>query len=187
MRPARSRPRSWSVACRRPFGACRPPANARSMVGQERLRQNNVATCRCLILCAGHLDAGLHSVGYCLQCTTRCALQRGAPVEHLAEVKVVAFNKTGTLTNGTPQVTNVIPLSDISDANPLTTAAAVEPRSEHPLAQAVVAAAPDRDLSFTAASNLQAVPGKRVTAQFNGRGGHWHRRPLRRQQLYRTC
>jgi Cd2+/Zn2+-exporting ATPase len=96
----------------------------------------------------------------------------GAHVESLAGVKVVAFDKTGTLTVGKPQVTDVIPLNGVAEPELLATAAAVEARSEHPLAQAVVAAAQARELDIAEAVNLQAVAGKGVTALLNGRAVH---------------
>ncbi|MBW7882510.1 MAG: heavy metal translocating P-type ATPase, partial [Caldilineaceae bacterium] len=92
----------------------------------------------------------------------------GAHVERLAQVKVVAFDKTGTLTVGKPLVTDVSPLDGVSEAELLATAAAVENRSEHPLAQAVVAAAHQRSLDIPEATDLQAAPGRGVTARLNG-------------------
>jgi Cd2+/Zn2+-exporting ATPase len=94
----------------------------------------------------------------------------GAHVESLAGVRVVAFDKTGTLTVGRPHVTDVQPVEPrCSESELLALAAAVEARSEHPLARAVVAAARERGLSFPEASDLQAAPGLGVTARVDGR------------------
>ncbi|MCI0643383.1 MAG: cadmium-translocating P-type ATPase [Chloroflexi bacterium] len=96
----------------------------------------------------------------------------GAHVESLARVRVVAFDKTGTLTVGQPRVTHIEPTDCCSETELLVLAAAVEARSEHPLAQAVVTAARARHLSLAEATDLQAVVGKGVTAQVDGRTVH---------------
>lgn len=96
----------------------------------------------------------------------------GAHVESLASVRVVAFDKTGTLTAGKPRVTDVCPTANFSETELLTLAAAVESRSEHPLARAVVAAAAARGLQLPEAADLQAVPGKGVVARLPSRPEH---------------
>jgi Cd2+/Zn2+-exporting ATPase len=96
----------------------------------------------------------------------------GAHVESLAGVRVVAFDKTGTLTVGKPRVTHVEPADCCSESELLALAAAVEARSEHPLAQAVVTAAKARQLSLAEATGLQAVVGKGVIAKVDGRTVH---------------
>lgn len=92
----------------------------------------------------------------------------GAYLEQAAEVKVIAFDKTGTLTLGRPQVTDVIPLNDLSEDSLLTLAAAVESRSEHPLAQAIMNAAEGRNLSLPpVVSAFQSRAGRGVQAVVN--------------------
>lgn len=94
----------------------------------------------------------------------------GVYVENAATVKVIAFDKTGTLTVGEPQVTDITPLTDtIDEAELLTLAAAVEAKSEHPLAQATVTAAQERNLSWSEAVDFQATTGQGVVATVNGR------------------
>jgi len=91
----------------------------------------------------------------------------GAHVESLARVRVVAFDKTGTLTVGRPRVTDVVAHADACACSAdelLALAAAVEARSEHPLARAIVTAAEERGLAPIVARELQAVPGKGVSA-----------------------
>ncbi len=92
----------------------------------------------------------------------------GAYLEQAAEVKVIAFDKTGTLTLGNSQVTDLIPLNDLSADELLTLAAAVEARSEHPLAQAIVAAAEERHLNIPAVSGFQSATGQGVQAMVEG-------------------
>ncbi len=98
----------------------------------------------------------------------------GVYVENAATVKVIAFDKTGTLTIGEPQVTNVIACAAWAgnEEDLLALAAAVEEKSEHPLAQAVVVAATERRLVIPEATAFQAATGKGVRAAVNGRTLH---------------
>jgi len=79
----------------------------------------------------------------------------GAAVEELGRIKVIALDKTGTLTRNRPQVVEVVTVGDTPEADALQTAAALEARSEHPLAQAILAAAGE----VPAAAEMTAVPG----------------------------
>jgi len=92
-------------------------------------------------------------------------LIKGGPyMEAPAKLKAIALDKTGTLTEGRPEVRTVIPLSGYTDAEVLEIAAAVEMRSEHPLAAAIVRAAEARDIRTVAAEGFQAMKGKGATA-----------------------
>ncbi len=94
----------------------------------------------------------------------------GVYVENAATVKVIALDKTGTLTIGEPRITDTIPLNNsITENELLALAAAVEARSEHPLAQATVKAAQERNLSWPEATNFQATTGQGVAATVSGR------------------
>jgi cation-transporting P-type ATPase J len=92
-------------------------------------------------------------------------------MERLGQVDAVALDKTGTLTEGTPQVTDVRPLpgGGLGEEELLAVAAAAEHRSEHPLARAVVSAARARDLALPAAEEFTSAPGVGVTATVGGR------------------
>lgn len=94
----------------------------------------------------------------------------GAYVEQAASVKVIAFDKTGTLTVGRPQVTDVVRLPGVveSEADLLWLAASVEAKSEHPLAQAIVQAAHEQDLSLTSVTDFRSETGKGVQASIQG-------------------
>ena len=98
----------------------------------------------------------------------------GVYVENAATVKVIAFDKTGTLTIGKPQVTDVTACEAWAgnEEDLLALAAAVEEKSEHPLAQAVVEAAAERRLAIPEATAFQATTGKGVRAVVNGRTLH---------------
>ena len=80
-------------------------------------------------------------------------------IEQIARVDTVVFDKTGTLTEGQPVVTGVSLLNGSDEATVLSAAAAVEKGSEHPLAEAVVRAARDRDLDVPDADGFNSIPG----------------------------
>ena len=92
-------------------------------------------------------------------------------MERLGEVDAVALDKTGTLTEGAPEVTAVRPLpgSGLDEDGLLALAAAAEHPSEHPLARAIVGAARARGLRIENATDFVAVPGRGVTAVVHGR------------------
>ncbi|WP_019069365.1 heavy metal translocating P-type ATPase [Streptomyces hokutonensis] len=92
-------------------------------------------------------------------------------MERLGQVDVVALDKTGTLTEGTPRVTDVQPLTEfrLGADELLALAAAAEHPSEHPLARAVVEAARERGLALPVAEDFTSTPGVGVTATVAGR------------------
>ncbi len=93
----------------------------------------------------------------------------GEHLETPARLKVIAFDKTGTITQGRPSVETVVPLNGHSEEELLARAAALEARSTHPIAQAILAHAAARGISPVPAHGVQALPGKGVTGAFNGR------------------
>lgn len=92
-------------------------------------------------------------------------------MERLGQVDAVALDKTGTLTEGTPRVTDVRPLpgSGLDEDELLTLAAAAEHPSEHPLARAVVDAARERRVDLPTAQDFTSAPGIGVKAVVDGR------------------
>lgn len=94
----------------------------------------------------------------------------GAYLEAASQLRAVAFDKTGTLTVGKPHVTDVVvgPAADLGSAELLGLAAAVESRSEHPLAQAIVSEAIVQGIPVTPARQFQALSGRGAQAQVNG-------------------
>ncbi|CAL9640362.1 heavy metal translocating P-type ATPase [Streptomyces sp. enrichment culture] len=92
-------------------------------------------------------------------------------MERLGQVDVVALDKTGTLTEGTPRVTDIRPLpgSGLDEDGLLALAAAAEHPSEHPLARAVVDAARERRLPLPEALDFSSAPGQGVSATVAGR------------------
>lgn len=93
----------------------------------------------------------------------------GAYLEKLAGIKVVAFDKTGTLTAGRPAVTDVVSCCNLGEDELLALAGAVETRSEHPLAKAIVDEAHARKLDFAAVQDFEAVAGQGVISKVDGK------------------
>ena len=95
----------------------------------------------------------------------------GRHLEELARIRVIAFDKTGTLTTGKPVVTDVLPLdgTGLSSDDGLAIAAAVERRSAHPLARAVVAHAERLGLPRIDVADAQAIPGAGASARWRDR------------------
>jgi Cd2+/Zn2+-exporting ATPase/Cu+-exporting ATPase len=92
----------------------------------------------------------------------------GKHLETLARADVLLVDKTGTLTLGRPQITDVIPLHGLNASQVLALAAAAERYSEHPLAEAVRSAARDRGLPIGEADAFRSFPGLGVRATVNG-------------------
>ncbi|MGW7570919.1 heavy metal translocating P-type ATPase [Streptomyces tendae] len=95
-------------------------------------------------------------------------------MERLGEIDTAALDKTGTLTEGTPEVTAVTPVAGagVDEDALLALAAAAEHPSEHPLARAIVAAARSRRLPLAPVEDFAAAPGRGVTAVIDGRTVH---------------
>jgi Cu2+-exporting ATPase len=90
-------------------------------------------------------------------------------LEQTGKVAVVALDKTGTITAGQPQVTDILPAQGTTAQELLAVAAAVEAKSEHPLAKAVMAHAQESGLVPQEVTDFQALPGNGLTAKLNGR------------------
>ncbi|MCZ0727753.1 heavy metal translocating P-type ATPase [Mycolicibacterium iranicum] len=109
-------------------------------------------------LLAAIANAGRHGV----------LIKSAVVLEKLSTVSQVALEKTGTLTEGTPRITEIRPLAGSSQDELLSAAAAAETPSEHPLARAIVAAARDRGLRVSAVTDFSSAPGRGVTADVDG-------------------
>ena len=83
-------------------------------------------------------------------------------------VKTVVLDKTGTITEGKPKVTDIVPSEHISEQELLSVAASMEKPSEHPLADAIVAYAQEKKVSFLPTEHFKAVSGQGITASMNG-------------------
>ena len=92
----------------------------------------------------------------------------GESLERLASIDTLVLDKTGTLTEGKPEVAAIYPAASSTKDEVLALAVALERRSEHPLARAILGAAEKRNLSPPAAEQIHAVPGKGIQALVNG-------------------
>lgn len=92
----------------------------------------------------------------------------GAYLETMAQIKVVALDKTGTLTTGEPGVTDIITSNGMDENSLLQLVASVESRSEHPLAQSIVRAAQKRQLTIEEPTAFKAIPGRGLEATCHG-------------------
>ena len=90
-------------------------------------------------------------------------------LESLERVNTLVVDKTGTLTEGKPRVTQVVPAEGFDEAQLLRVAASLENASEHPLAAAIVLAAKQKNHALTAVTSFASVTGKGVTGELQGR------------------
>ena len=88
-------------------------------------------------------------------------------LEETGKTEIVALDKTGTITKGEPRVTDVLPADVLTESALLALAAALEQRSEHPLARAVMLRAEEDKLSVSEVSDFRALPGNGLTATLN--------------------
>lgn len=95
-------------------------------------------------------------------------IKGGIHLENLGRLKVIAFDKTGTITEGRFKLTDIVPLNGVEPQELLRLAAAVEQQSNHPLAQAVVRAAQEQQLALPTAGGLENVPGRGVRSSVDG-------------------
>ncbi|WIY53609.1 heavy metal translocating P-type ATPase [Devosia sp. YIM 151766] len=95
--------------------------------------------------------------------------RKSEALQQLRDAKVVAFDKTGTLTAGKPVLTDLVPGEGFEHDEVLALVAAAESRSEHPTANAIVAAAEQAGLALLPVEHFHAEPGHGVTAMIGGR------------------
>ena len=96
-------------------------------------------------------------------------IRNGEALQRARTVDTVVLDKTGTVTQGSPTLTDVVPLGEVSDEELVRLAAAAETGSEHPLAQAVAAGAAARGVEYDRASDFEAIPGRGIRATVDGR------------------
>ena len=92
-------------------------------------------------------------------------IKNAEALESMHRINAVIFDKTGTITEGKPKVTDVIPLANIPQQSLLAIAASLEKPSEHPLAEAIVNEAKSRGAKLAKVSSFKSVPGKGVSAR----------------------
>ncbi|AZO49349.1 MAG: heavy metal translocating P-type ATPase [Mesorhizobium sp.] len=95
-------------------------------------------------------------------------IKEAAALERFASVDTLIVDKTGTLTEGRPRLTDVVPAGGIAENELLALAASLEKGSEHPLAEAIVEGAADRGIKIADAGDFEAVTGKGVSGTVAG-------------------
>ena len=91
-----------------------------------------------------------------------------ASLEAAGRTQIVALDKTGTITEGAPRVTDLLPAEGVSETELLTLAAALESRSEHPLAKAILADAEAKAITPPEVTDFAALPGNGLAAKLDG-------------------
>ena len=89
-------------------------------------------------------------------------------LENAGRTQIIVLDKTGTITSGKPEVTDLIPAKGVTEQELLQKAYAIEQRSEHPLAAAIVAEAKKCSLSGMPVDHFEALPGNGLTAEYDG-------------------
>jgi Cu+-exporting ATPase len=95
-------------------------------------------------------------------------IRRGEAIQTLKDVKVMVFDKTGTITKGQPEVTDTIPVAGFSQEEVLRLAASVEKGSEHPLAEAIIRKAEAQGLELAEPERFEAMTGRGIKAVAEG-------------------
>ncbi|MCH9698868.1 MAG: heavy metal translocating P-type ATPase [Gammaproteobacteria bacterium] len=95
-------------------------------------------------------------------------IRNGDALQSAEKITTVVLDKTGTITEGRPEVNQVIAIDGVSEQHVLQMAASIEQGSEHPLALAIVKAANNRQLDLSPADNFQSITGKGVQGTVNG-------------------
>ncbi len=96
-------------------------------------------------------------------------IKSGAALETAHRIDTIVFDKTGTITKGRPEATDIIPATGFTAEEILALAASAERGSEHPLGEAIVRAAAQRGSAFVDASDFRALPGHGIEATVSGR------------------
>ena len=96
-------------------------------------------------------------------------IKGGEALETTHGIRAVVLDKTGTITQGKPEVTDIVLYSQLNEASVLAVAASAERGSEHPIARAIVSAAESRNLPLDQPDSFRAVPGRGIEAVVSGK------------------
>jgi Cu+-exporting ATPase len=140
-----------------------PPALAYGLIAAVSVL---IIACPCALGLATPMSIG---VGVGKGAAAGIFIKSAESLECMEKVNTLVLDKTGTLTEGKPRVTNLVPAAGLSEAEVLRLAASLEQSSEHPLAAAIVAAARDRGVPIRSATDFTSVTGKGVTGKVDGR------------------
>lgn len=101
--------------------------------------------------------------------TAGVLIRNAEALELLEKMNTLVVDKTGTLTEGKPTLTAVIPVAELPEPEVLKLAASLEQSSEHPLAAAILSAAKERGITLEKTTNFESTPGKGITGTVAGR------------------
>lgn len=96
-------------------------------------------------------------------------IKGGVALETTHKIQTIVFDKTGTITEGKPKVTDIITENGISDTELLQLTASAEKGSEHPLGEAIVKGAEEKDLKLIKSENFNAIPGQGIEVEIDGK------------------
>jgi len=113
-------------------------------------------------------------------------IKGGEALETAHKLKYVIFDKTGTITKGEPNVTDIVPTKKLSKNVLLQVAATIEQGSEHPLAEAIVQDAKNNKIKLGKVSNFEAIPGHGITAKVNKNTFYFGNAKLMHKQSIKT-
>lgn len=105
-------------------------------------------------------------------------IKGGDSLEAAHKIDCIIFDKTGTITKGKPEVTNIVPSDTTTEDKLLIFAASIENNSEHPLAEAIIEKAKSKKLKQKKVSNFKAIPGKGIVAKINLKEYHFGNQKL---------
>ncbi|MBT6044808.1 heavy metal translocating P-type ATPase, partial [Candidatus Woesearchaeota archaeon] len=105
-------------------------------------------------------------------------IKGGDSLEAAHKIDCIVFDKTGTITKGKPEVTDIVPSEITTKDKLLTFAASIENNSEHPLAEAIIEKAKSRKIKHKKVSNFKAIPGKGIVAKIMLREYHFGNQKL---------
>lgn len=94
-------------------------------------------------------------------------IKGGEPLEKACKINTIVFDKTGTITKGKPEVTDIQSFSDLDEDELLTVAASLEKQSEHPLAEAIYNYANEEGITLRETKNFKAIPGHGVQGEID--------------------
>lgn len=125
-----------------------------------------VISCPCAL---GLATPAAVTVGHGVGAKRGILFKNAEAIETAGKVSTVVLDKTGTVTKGEPEVTDIVPYGDISEKELLAFAYSLESKSEHPLAKAVVKKAVEENLTAEDMGEFEALSGKGIKAQKNGK------------------
>ena len=96
-------------------------------------------------------------------------IRRGEAIQTLKDIDVIVFDKTGTITKGQPEVTDIISVKGIQEREVLRLAASVEKGSEHPLAEAIIRRAEEEGLELAKMEKFEAITGRGIKGEIAGK------------------